>query len=267
MSAIKPEEIASGKSQTIARAALILTSFSNSRPHLTLGELAERLDLNPSTVYRYVATLQAAGLLERDERRGGYRLGLHTVELGGVALNQIEVRKQALEDMHWLHDETGLMVNLAVLFDGDVLHVAHAAPKGWPLWHTTPGRRAVAHCTALGKVLLAHAPWSKVRRTIERYGWRPYTPRSIRDFDRLRTELDRILEQGYGVDNEERSPGIRCLAVPIRDHTDRVVAALSVSGNVHGLTPEFSSQILPRLFEAGNRVSFRLGSPSAAAAL
>lgn len=256
-----------GKSQTIERAALILTYFTAEEPHLTLAELAVKLRLNQSTVYRYVATLQAAGLLERDSRRGGYRLGLRVIELSNVALNQSEVRKHALEEMDFLRDELNLLVSLGVLFEGDVLHIAHSAPEHWPRWHTTVGRRAVAHCTSLGKVLLADRPWPEVHQLIECYGWRPYTPSSIQDFDRLHEELAGIREQGYAIDNEERRRGTVCLGAPIRDNTGDVIGALSVSGKVDKLDLEFREQTLPRVLEAADRISFRLGYHSSSAYL
>jgi DNA-binding IclR family transcriptional regulator len=251
------------KSQTIDRATLILTCFSAAEPNLTLAELAARLDLNQSTVYRYVATLLAAGLLERNGQRGGYRLGLRVVELACVALNQIEVRREAIPEMDRLRDEMQLLVNLAVLdpAQGDIIHIAHSAPQGWPPRATTPGRRAVAHCTALGKLLLAHQPWKQVRETIERTGWRPYTANSIQDFDRLEDELATIRRQDYSLDDEERGNGSVCLSAPIRDRSDRVIAALSMTGTAQKLTPAYRDEILPHLLEAANRVSYRLGHP------
>lgn len=259
MAVTEAQRPAGARSQTIDRAALILTCFSAAEPRLTLAELAIRLDLNQSTVYRYLATLQAAGLLERDGQRGGYRLGLRVVELASVALNQLAVRKEAIPEMDRLRDEMDVLVNLAVLDGGDVIHVAHSAPPGWPVWVATPGRRAVATGTALGKVLLAHRPWDDVRRVIEREGWRPYTGRSIRDFNELAVVLGEIREAGYGVDDEERAVGSRCLAGPIRDHRGEVVAALSVTGTTQTLTPERRDEIRPRVLAAANRISLRLG--------
>jgi len=251
------------RSQTIDRAALILTCFSAAEPNLTLAELAARLDLNQSTVYRYVATLLATGLLERNGQRGGYRLGLRVVELACVALNQIEVRREAIPEMDRLRDEMQLLVNLAVLDpeQGDVIHIAHSAPQGWPPRATTPGRRAVAHCTALGKLLLAYEPWERVRQTIAETGWRPYTPKSIQDFDRLEHELATIRGEGFSLDDEERGHGTVCLGAPIRDRSDRVIAALSMTGTSQKLTPTYRAEILPHLLEAANRISYRLGHP------
>jgi IclR family transcriptional regulator, KDG regulon repressor len=267
MAATETERSRTGKSQTIERAGLILACFSAETPHLTLADLATQLDLHQSTVYRYVAALEGAGLLERDPRRGGYRIGLRVIELSNIALNQIEVRKHALDEMDRLRDELNALVSLGVLFEGDVLHIAHAVPSAWPRWYTTVGRRAVAHCTSLGKVLLAARPWPDVVDLVERFGWRPYTPNSIRDFPRLEAELETIRERGYAVDNEERNRGTVCLGAPIRDYTGAVVAALSVSGKIDRVTPEFQERILPHLLEAADRISFGLGFHSSSAYL
>jgi IclR family transcriptional regulator, KDG regulon repressor len=98
-----------------------------------------------------------------------------------------------------------------------VLHLAHAAPKGVPRMYTALGRRAVAHCTALGKALLAYRPWPETRARIERHGWRPYTPNSIADFGRLKAELTDVHARGYAVDREERRAHVVCMAAPVRD--------------------------------------------------
>ena len=258
MATTKHGELARTRSQSTERAALVLACFSAEEPRLSLAELSARLELSQSTVFRYVAALQSAGLLERDER-GGYRLGLRVVELAGIAVNQIEVRKHALDEMEALRAELNLLVNLGVLFEGDVMHIAASVPEGWPRWYTTLGRRAVAHCTTLGKVLLAHRPWEQVQATIERYGWRPYTPNSIQSFERLQVELEAIRRQAHALDNEERRVGSICLGVPIRDYSGAVVAALSVSGTTETLGPDRQAQVLPRLLAAAGRISFRMG--------
>ncbi|MDP9364367.1 MAG: hypothetical protein M3Q10_09130 [Chloroflexota bacterium] len=121
-----------------------------------------------------------------------------------------------------------------------------------------PTSIAVA-CTALGKVLLAHRSWPEVRTLIERHGWRPYTPHSIQEFDRLEADLAGIRERGYGQDDQERAIGSACLAAPIRDHAGQVAAALSVTGTTGTLPPQRRAEVLPRVLAAANRVSLRLG--------
>lgn len=225
-------------------------------------EIAERLGLSQSTAYRYAATLEDAGLLERDSRRGEYRLGLQVVELAGVALNQIPARREAIPEMDRLRDELQLLVNLAMLDPreiADIIHVAHSAPPGWPVWVATPGRRAVAQCTALGKTLLSYQPWTAVQQAIARRGWRPYTDRSLQSFEALAEELARIRQQGFADDKGERSPDTRCVAAPILDHAGHAVAALSVSGSAQRFTKEKREQAMPAVMDAAKRVSLRLG--------
>lgn len=255
------------KSQTIERASLILACFSAEEPRLTLEQLAGKLGLSQSTVYRYVATLHATGLLQRDEQRGGYQLGLRVLHLAGIAVNQLEVRKHALEEMDQLQDQINLLVSLGVLFEGDVMHVATSVPANWPRWYLTLGRRAVAHCTTMGKVLLAHRPWEDVVALINEYGWRPYTPHSIHDFDTLKTELSSIRVNDYAVDNEERRVGMICLGTPIRDGSQAVIAALSVTGTVQRLPPSERDAILQQLRATADRISFRLGNHASTAFL
>lgn len=247
------------RTRTVERAALILACFSVEEPHLTLAALSTKLGLNQSTIYRYVQSLLAAGLLERDEARGGYSLGLRVVELSYVALNQLTIRKEALDEMDRLREELGLLINLGVLFQGDVLMVAHATPDNWPRWKTTPGRRVPAHCTGLGKVLLAYRPWEEVCQTIEERGWRPCTPHSIQEFSRLETELQEVRDGDYATEREECVPGGACVAVPIRNQAGTVVAGLSLTGALSRYTPEFVAMVRERARTATVRISARLG--------
>lgn len=267
MTVAEPASRQPGKSQSIERAALILACFSAETPHLTLAELSARLGLSQSTAYRYVSTLQAAGLLERDPRRGGYRLGLRVIELSNIALNHNEVRKHALDEMDRLRDHLNALVSLGVLFEADVLHLAHSVPDHWPPWYTTVGRRAVAHCTSLGKVLLAALPTPEAVALVERHGWRSCTAHSIRDAGRLERELTTAREQGFAIDQEERNLGTVCIGAPVRDYTGQVVAALSVSGKTERMTSETRGETVPLVREAADRISFRLGYGATAAYL
>jgi len=254
-----PTRSSSARSQTVERAGLILGCFTPEHPHLTLAELAKQLELNESTAYRYIVSLQQGGLLERDRRQGGYRIGLRVIELAGIALNQIEVRKHALDDLDSLRDQTCLMANLGVLIEGDVLHLAQSPTKDIPRMYTVIGRRAVAHCTALGKVLLAHLPWREARARVKQFGWRPYTTHSICNFNVLQRELEAVCKRGYAIDCEERRLGVMCAAAPIRERGGRVIAAVSASGPRDRVRDQLEAKVLPAVLEAAHHISFRLG--------
>jgi len=102
---------------------------------------------------------------------------------------------------------------------------------------------------------------------IERYGWRPYTPNSIQDFPRLEEELAAIRERGYAIDREERNRGSICIGAPIHDFSGQVIASLSISGKAEKLPQESWTEIAPRVCEAANRISFRLGYQQSSAYL
>lgn len=251
----------SAKTLTIERAARLLACFSAASPQLSLTELSRRLRLRPSTVYRYAATLVDARLLAKDRRTNRYEIGMRVVELAGLVLGQHEVVRHAIDEINRLSSQLGVAVNLRVLTEGDVLHLAHAAPPDSLPVSASVGRRAAAHCTGAGKALLADRPWREVLSIIRKYGWRLYTANSIRSRAALRADLNATRRRGYAVDVEERRVGVACLALPIRDRTGDAVAALSATFPSARLTPEFTDHVVTALRNATERISLSLGYP------
>jgi DNA-binding IclR family transcriptional regulator len=248
-------------SRSTERAVALLTCFTPEAPRRRVADLAEQLGMHPSSVYRYVMALEAAQLLERDVDYGGYRLGLGVLELSSIVLRDLDVRRFALDELDRLSDETGLLANLGMLKAGKVIHVAHAFPPGWPRWNMDLGHAAVAHCTSLGKVLLAALPWEEALQHVEQVGWRGYTARSLRDSGALRAELEEVARRGYAVDDEERSAGAMCVGVPIFGQNGDVRAAMSISGTKVRINELGVDQCAATLMVAARRVSSQLGSP------
>lgn len=245
--------------KTIDTALRILSLYNHAAPEWTVRDIAARLDVPYSTAYRYVNTLEASGYLVRHPPTGAYRIGLPVIELAGVALNQLDVRVHGIAHLDHLADTTGLNANLAILDGGDTFHLAYAVRSSVPRMYTALGRRAVAHCTALGKVLLADLPNAEVRRLIETSGWRPYTPSSIQDFSTLERALTEVRGRGYALDLGERSPGTRCCGAPVRDRTGRVIAAISVSGPQARLPDDRLPELVATVVEHASLISYHLG--------
>lgn len=249
-------EAASSGVQSVTRALAVLDVLGRS-PGCRLSDVARRLELHPATARRLLAVLETHGYVRRDPV--GYTLGLRLVELAGLALNHTDLVRHSLTELDRLRDRVGLNANLAVLVEGDVLHLAYAVRSGTPRYYTEVGRRAVAHCTSLGKVLLAAQPRPRVHETVERFGWRPYTARSIRDSARLDRELDEIARCGYAVDRGERKPGTVCLAAPVRDRSRQVVAAISVTGSGDAVDDVGLDRVREEVAEHAHRISAKLG--------
>ena len=123
---------------------------------------------------------------------------------------------------------------------------------------STVGSRAPAHCTAVGKALLAFQPAEQAKQIIEN-GLRRFTANTITEPERLLEELASVRAKGFAVDDEESEMGLRCVAAPIRDHTGLVSAAISVSAPVQRMTKKNLQTMVPTVVAAADAISRRLG--------
>ncbi|MEA3528321.1 IclR family transcriptional regulator [Nocardia sp. CDC186] len=205
---------------------LILEAFDGATPTLTLVELSERTGLPRSTVHRILDQLVRLRWLAHAP--GGYRLGLRTLELGGLAADHNEIRDAVSPLLHDVCLQTGMVGHLGVLDGHDVLYLDKIGGRIAASVPTRLGGRMPAHSTALGKALLATLDPSIVEASF-RDRLPQLTARTLADRSELHRELGRIRNrQGVAVDNEESVPGITCVAVPIRGR-GAAVAAVSLS--------------------------------------
>ncbi|WP_029900173.1 IclR family transcriptional regulator [Nocardia brasiliensis] len=215
----------------IERMTLILDAFDGSTPTLTLLGLSERTGLPRSTVHRILD--QMIRLRWLAHAPGGYRLGLRTLELGGLAADHNEIRDVVSPLLHDLCQRTGMGGHLGVLDGREVLYLDKAGGRFAANVPTRLGGRMPAHSTALGKALLASLEPSIVETSL-RDRLPQLTARTICDRTDLHRELGKIRQrQGVAVDNEESVAGIACVAVPIRGR-GAAVAALSLSAHLDG---------------------------------
>ncbi|MEU0876145.1 IclR family transcriptional regulator [Nocardia brasiliensis] len=215
----------------IERMTLILDAFDGSTPTLTLLGLSERTGLPRSTVHRILD--QMIRLRWLAHAPGGYRLGLRTLELGGLAADHNEIRDVVSPLLHDLCQRTGMVGHLGVLDGREVLYLDKAGGRFAANVPTRLGGRMPAHSTALGKALLASLEPSIVETSL-RDRLPQLTARTICDRTDLHRELGKIRQrQGVAVDNEESVAGIACVAVPIRGR-GAAVAALSLSAHLDG---------------------------------
>lgn len=215
--------------RAVERALELLGIFTQGQSELTLAQMAERMRLHKSTVHRIALTLEKAGFLRRNPTTGAYSLGLKLLELGAVVLNSLELRTQARPHLERLRRDTGHTVHLGILDAGEVVYIDKIEGDTPVRIYSQVGRRAPAHCTGLGKALLAFQPAAVVREVVATRGLRRYTPETIVSLPQLLAELERVRERGYAVDMAEHEPLVHCVAAPIRDHTSQVIAAVSVT--------------------------------------
>jgi len=174
--------------------------------------------------------MEKVGDIERNNETGKNRLGLKLYELGNsVSLKKIMVdrARKYLEDLHWYLNET---VHFATLKNGEVVYLDKIIADRNFVIISEVGKRLPAHCTGLGKAMLAFLPESDVKRIIKEKGLKKFTKNTITNKKDLFEELKKIRECGYAIDNEEIEDGLRCIAAPIFNGDGEVIAAVSISG-------------------------------------
>ncbi len=204
----------------------VLETFTPTRLAQTASEIGRRADLPSSTAHRIVSDLVAAKLLERDEDRR-LRVGLRLWELTTRSSHPLSLRQAALPFMEKIQARVQEHTQLVVLEGDDALCVERlsAASAGENI--ALVAGRLPLHASSSGMVLLAHAV-PEFRERILAGPLRQVGPETVTDPVRLRRRLRRIRETGYVVAPGSVSAVSTGVAVPLRDHTGKVIAALSV---------------------------------------
>lgn len=249
-----------GQIQSVARALKILDLLSTSNGEMALAEIAVKLGLPKSTVHGILSTLRDFEYVEQSPFTGKYRLGLRLFELGNAVARNWDLRTIAGPHIQKLLEELKETVHLVILDKGEVLYIDKREYHDASLRIVSQvGMRLPAHCTGVGKVLLAYLPPKEVKRIISQKGLPRYTKNTITDAKKLEEELAKIREQGYAVDNEEIMDSLRCIAAPIRDNTGKVSAAISVSGPVTRMCGEKFDLAVKKVTETAQSISKELG--------
>lgn len=245
--------------KSLQRAINILDLFDEQTAELGITEIAETLGLHKSTAAGLVYTLEHNGYLDQDPETRKYGLGFKLVERASTLLDQIDVRQVALPHLQELRGWCGESVNLAVRDGGQIVYIERLTTTQSLGMRAKVGYRAPMHCTALGKAILSGMPLEKVEEHIRQYGLQTVTDQSITDLAQFFQEMERIREQGFAVDNEENEIGVRCVAAPIFDHSNRPVAAVSISSPVLRLQPSEVPLYGQKVIEAAAAISTKLG--------
>lgn len=239
----------------VERMTLILDAFTGAEARLTLEQVARATRLPRSTTHRILDQLVRLQWL--DHAAGGYALGPRALGLGGRGDDHLALRGAASDLLHELHVRTGMVVHLAVL-DGD--HVRYLDKIGGRFATVVPSRvggSAPAHCTALGKAMLAWLPAEQVEGQVAHALGRR-TPRTIADTQDLHHELRRIRERrGLAFERGECFPAIACVAAAVIGPRGPV-GAISLVGEAR----THLEKAAPLVVDATRRVAGRLGLAS-----
>ena len=244
--------------QSLDRALRILAIIAES-DGLSLSEVASASGLAASTAYRMLTTLEKHGMVEFDRTDQLWSIGVETYRMGSAFLRRRMLVDRARTIMQELMEKTGETANLGVAEEDCVVFVSQVETHQAIRAFFRPGSRSPFHASGIGKAILAHLPGDRVTAIVRKAGLEAYTPKTLADAPALARDLARIRTQGFSVDDEERHPGMRCIAAPVFNEFGEPVAGVSISGPTVRITPERVGDIGPLVREAAAEVTRIIG--------
>lgn len=248
--------------RSVERALDIVQCIAEQNGDLGVDQITAITGLPKSTVFRLLATLTARRFVDRDPERQTYRLGRLALAVGARALGDLDIRVAARPHIEQLMAVTSETVHLSVLSRDSALCVDKIDSQRSVRMSSYVGFRDPLHCSGVGKVLLAFQD-EEIRfaliagMTLDRR-----TERTITDRRALEAQLGKIRLDGFATDMEEIEAGLGCIAAPIRDHSGKVVASVSISGPTTRVSDETLPVLIPRVLDCATAISLDLGFSS-----
>ena len=201
------------------------------RDGVGVTEIALHTATSKATAYRFLATLQRLGYIRQDRATERYSLTLKLFELGSLVRSRRSLVDEVHPTLQAVAAGTGETVHLAMLEAGHLVYVAKIESQRTlkVSMQSRVGSAAPIYCTGLGKAMLAGLAPDQVERILAQTELVAHTPNTLTDPSAIERELATIRAQGYAVDNEEHERGVTCIAAPVVDRSNVVVAAVSVS--------------------------------------
>jgi DNA-binding IclR family transcriptional regulator len=228
-----------------------------------MTDVADSLGLPKSSTSLMLGAMVELGWVERDPQTQYYLLGIRAWQAGQAYVRGRSLVQRAQPVMDRVRNRLKETVRLAVLDGYENVYIGISEGGQALALDSRIGSLLPAHATGLGKAMLAGLAPDEVRRRFHAFEFVPYTRNAITGVDELLATLDRVRRQGWAEDHEEYVLGVRCVAVPIRDHRGDVVAAISVSVPSIRFNRAHRRVALAELLAAGAELSARLGAPTA----
>ena len=239
---------------------LVLLKLLGQRGSATLSDIASQVELPVSSAYRLLATLQKQGFVDFDAVSQEWAVGIEAYTVGSGYLHRTNLVDAAQPIMRTLMQDTGETANLAVITDqGEITFLTQVDSFHAVRAFHLPGTRSQAHCSGIGKALLAERSREQVDALLLHNGLPRFTPNTLVSSEPLFEDLRLIWLRGWSIDDEECHQGMRCIAAAIHDTRDQALAGLSISGPVARLPDERLGELGSKVRDAAAQVTRRIG--------
>ncbi len=250
----------SGANQSSEKLLIIMEYIAEQSEPVRLLDVAKGTGMNTSTASRFLAALKTRGYIAQEETAGRYYMTNKICCIANKVSSRIDIRQTSLPYLKALSQTLGCTCNLVIEYDFSVMYLdVVTGPQQMLVPLRYIGSVAPMHCTGAGKLLLTQFTDERLNELIESRGLKPYTDNTITSPDVLKTELASISKLDYALDNEECELGTRCVAAPIRDYTNKIIAVLSINGPTTKMTDEYIEENLHYLLDTVGQISGQLG--------
>lgn len=226
----------------------------------TLTEISRGTNTPVATAHRILTTLQQRGMVLFNEKDGNWSVGAQAFRIGNAYQASSNLMAAATPVMEELSDLTGETTNLAIEDNGDLLYLVQVESNNPIRASLKNGAASYFHTSGVGKALLAYKDEIQLGRFLKGRNLVRQTSKSITDHDLLKSELGRIREMGWALDDEERYMGMRCIAAPVYDALGQVIAGVSISGPSSRFPDDKLQNLADKVQKAAGRISRALDS-------
>lgn len=235
-----------------------LLAFLEDHREAGFTDLLAGLGLAKSSLHDLLKTA-AAHRLVRQTPEGTYQLGLRLFELGSRTISRIDLKGEALAELHRLRDATNLTCHLGLREGQDAFYLVKLESTSVVSIRTWEGKRLSLYSTGVGKALIAWCSDLEIDRLFPEERLEIFTPTTIPTRTALKARLAEVRAQGWAFDDAEELPNVRCVAAPIRDAGGAVAAAVSVVGVDFNLPDDTLDDLARQVVACCERISRRLG--------
>ncbi len=248
-----------GGVQSLARAFSLLEEIARNRDGIGLADLSKRVALHNSTAFHLVRTLVVLGYVRQMKDTKRYRIGRPLFALAASALDEVEMVSLATPILEDLSRDSGESAHFSVRMGDAVVVLARTSGPGAFQLIDRAGAVRPAHCTALGKVMLAALTPDQLEAFMARSELKAFTPKSIIAAEPLRREISEVRRSGMAIDDGEFDAELRCVALPVRDFSRQIIGAIGISGPVWRLSIETLHKRTRGVRTAADRLSAEFG--------
>jgi IclR family KDG regulon transcriptional repressor len=245
--------------QSIGRGFAIIEEIARNRDGIGLADLSKRVGLHNSTTFHLVKTMVSLGYVRQLKDNKRYRIGRPLFALAASALDEIEMMSLSTPVLDDLARATGESAHFSVPMGDAVVVLARTSGPGAFQLSDRVGVVRPAHCTALGKIMLAALQPDQFERFLGRAELKARTPKSITSVEQLRREITEVRRAGIAIDDGEFDSEVRCAALPVRDFSGQVIGAIGISGPVWRLSIEALQKRARLVRAAADRLSGEFG--------